>query len=141
MNSRPRGKHTASSPRHPSSQLSNLTSSQSPGWGLLVTWPTMMSVCSLHPSSLVCPDTSCSPHLPCGVTWARLADKSKTVQETPSDRGDRFPIQTPVCSARQTGRGRTQLLSMSVYYFPVGALRSLEYRADFQNGGFNNLPS
>lgn len=116
MNSRPRGKHTASSPRHLSSQLSNLTSSQSPGLGPLGHLA-HNDVCLLPSSFLplfVFPDTSCSPHLPCGVTWARLADKSKTVQETPSDRGDRFPIQTPVCSARQTGRGRTQLLSMSV---------------------------
>lgn len=48
------------------------------------------------------------------------------MQETLSDRGVQFPTQTPACSVRQTGRGRTQPLRMSVYYFPVGALRSLK---------------
>lgn len=56
------------------------------------------------------------------------------MQETPSDRGDQSPVQTPVHSARQTGRGRTRLLCMAVSYFPLGVLRSLEYGGDFQNG-------
>lgn len=138
----PMVKHSAPSPGSHSYLLPTYTSSQPPELGP----PSHLAqndVCLLPPAFLplyVYIDTSCSPCLPCGVTWALLANKSKTVQETLSDRGDQLPAQPGHLSAVQ-GRQEAAGRSMPAYYFPVGALRSLKYRADSQNGCFNSFLS
>lgn len=96
-----------------------------------------MSVCSLQPSPLAC---LCRPQLfPSSASWGDLGPagrRDRTVQDCLRKLPARHaqpPAQAPVCTARQTGRGGAQ-------YFLIGAKRSPEHRADFQNGCFNSFP-
>lgn len=101
-------KHSAPSPGSHSYLLPTYTSSQPPELGP----PSHLAqndVCLLPPAFLplyVYIDTSCSPCLPCGVTWALLANKSKTVQETLSDRGDQLPASPDTCLQCKADRKR-----------------------------------